>query len=182
MIISYTISGPDNDSYMFDSDTYLGDCSCCNARLKQKVNENFILGKNTYDISYTYDDYLIVSQGFKDFCIKTKQNNLNFHTLKSQPNFYFMEATSILEFDSLKRETEFINKCDCCGVYEELIGATPAFLKESKEIIKEGIYRTDIEFGSKKNRGPLIIMGVETLNVFREQRFKGLEYRAINND
>ena len=179
MMIAYRISGPFNDSYMFDSDSYVGDCAYCNARLEPKINHSFVLQKRKYDVSYTYDGYFVVSERFKDFCTYTKQENLIFHSLASEPNFYVMETTTVLEFDYIKREVEFTNQCEHCGVYEEVIGSTPTFLINNKDIIEQGIYRTDIEFTSKKNRGSLIIMGIETLKEFRVQRFKGLDYRAI---
>jgi hypothetical protein len=172
MIIAYSVYGQDNDSYI---DSQKKRCKVCGAKIEFDINTNITLNNTTYDMSYTLDGYMIVSKRIKDFCEKENLKNIEFHCLDNFSDFFCLKVTKVLNFDFEKRKTRFLNKCDSCGTYEEVIGATPAFLLLNNKEIKNGIYRTDIEFGHKSSRHPLIIFGTNTYKKLLILKVRGLD-------
>ena len=80
MILGYTLSGQYNDSYL-KADLYEKNISDCIDYVNNRQNyitENFKVKKTKYDFSYSYDGALIVSQRFKDFCIKNNLKKTSF--------------------------------------------------------------------------------------------------------
>ncbi len=63
-ILGYSVSGPDNDSYMNADQWEMNICQCLDFVKNRHLhlNTEFKLSKKTYDISYTYDGFLIVSE------------------------------------------------------------------------------------------------------------------------
>ena len=78
MIIGYGIAGPDNDSYL--NPDGLGKSICkvidyINHREKF-VTESFRVKRNNFNWSHTYDGAIIVSQKFRDFCLRNEYQGL----------------------------------------------------------------------------------------------------------
>jgi len=175
MILGYSISGPDNDSYLNEELYGKNICEC----LKYIRNrENYIspeltIKKTKYDFSYTYDSATIVSQIFKDFCEKENFKNIEFHQLKRQKGFYLFKVNRIIKFDSKRRKTKFLEYNESCDEYNEVIGATPICLKENKEL-KTGFFRTDIEFGRGYAKGYDILVDIGTFEKMKKEKLKGL--------
>lgn len=177
MIIGYSLYGIDNDSYMFEEDL-ANRCDKCGLRIGRPINEKFYLKNRKFEVSYTYDGYLIVSHRFKLFVEDNFYSGVEFSSFELK-DYYSLSCINILEFDAAKRETRFINYCDKCGRYNEVIGATPIFLKNITQPLNDGFYRTDLEFGSGSNKHPVIIIGVETYKKIKRERFKGIDFKPI---
>jgi hypothetical protein len=82
----------------------------------------------------------------------------------------------VVSFDAKSRRTRFINCCAVCGNYDEVIGATPAYL-EVPGPLEDGIFRSDLLFGSGNAKHPLIIVGLETKERLEGAGLKGLLFR-----
>lgn len=85
----------------------------------------------------------------------------------------------IVVFDSERRQTKFVDYCETCGQYAQVAGATPAFLKTVSEPINDGIFRTDVVFGSYRRKHPLVIIGLETKKLIQKARFSGRSFRPV---
>ena len=59
-----------------------------------------------------------------------------------------------------------------------MVGATPVCLVDN-EILKDGFYRTDIEFGRSYAKYPVFMVGLETGEKSKAQKFKGLYLERI---
>ncbi len=94
----------------------------------------------------------------------------------------FVHPDEAVEFDYLKRETRFGKQCSDCGSHSYVIGASPCFLVN--EIMKSGIYRTDLEFGDVEDCGatftPEIILTEDLLQRFLEVKATGLDYEETS--
>lgn len=118
-------------------------CECLNyvRNRENYITSEFQIKKKKYDFSYTYDSAIIVSKKFKDFCENEKLKGIEFYQLKKQKDFYLFKVNQILEFDSQRRKTEFIEYNESCGEFNEVVGAFPVCLK-SNEKMKNNIFIT----------------------------------------
>ncbi len=180
MVIGYILYGQDNNLSFFANAPKNILCLHCGSCLDTSYYPKYLpLKKEVKDVSFTYDGRLIVSEKFKTFCDEYNVKGIEFFLVNEKPKFYFVSSNRFLNFDVEKRETRFENLCPYCSNYESVIGATPAFLKDIDVSIKEGFYRTDIEFGSGSEKSPLFIIGLRTKKLIMKQHFKGIEFEAI---
>lgn len=130
-----------------------------------------------YDVSYSYDGVLIANSKFKKICESMKLRNIIFQTVNNDLGLYAMSVNKVVKFDFEARKTRFVNPCDLCGNFESIVGATPAFLLEDlpKENIE--IYKTDIEFGSGRNKHSLLVVNEVTKKALEATEIKGLRFK-----
>ena len=154
------------------------------------------------DISYTYDNFCIVSEKFKAFCQNEKYVGLEFVLLPQSPGFYWFKVNTILEYnidakgrlfinyDSLyeapnidlkERRIKFINYNEQYDGYEEIIGAHPVCLK-TQTPLPDGFFRTDLCFGSYATKHPLYIVGEITRKKLKQAGFKEIDFDKILNE
>ena len=187
MIIGYSISGEDNDSFMCSSaDEILENmenlsvCSQCGYRTNYfYINNNFKVSRRVYDLSSTYDGYTIVSRKFKEFCDRKGYKNIEFKELDKDPDFFALIALKVIEYDTDRNNPQYENYCEACSNYESVIGPSPIYLKGITEPLADGFYRTDILFASGNEKSPLIIIGPETKEAILKEGFKGIDFEKI---
>lgn len=177
MVIAKIFIGPDNLSFMHND--YPNCCEICHYELRQSINANFKLKKKQFDVSGTYDGYLIVSKRFRLFCEEKKYNNVQFLDLPNEPDFYFLESTTTITLDYERRKVQFIDFCDKCGRYAEVIGATPSFIKPNSTIKENTFYRSEYDFGSYNSKSPLIVVSNKMAEEMLEMKFKGLYFKDV---
>ena len=137
------------------------------------------LEKRSLDISATYDGLLIVREKFRALFIENEWRGLEFRALPLEPGFYQIVASERVEFDYYRRNTRFSDKCEQCGEFRSVAGATPAFLGENRTIPAKHFVRTDLEFGTGLEKSPLLICGTEVGQALRSAKLKGLELKEI---
>jgi hypothetical protein len=199
----YVVYEPDNDTYFFREypkpwteikeafDSYqeltpdmsgqprhgMNRCEAC-GELLDKWHEPLAglkIKRRKYDISCTYDGLTIVSQRFRDIVEAESLHGLVFRQLPDDPGFYAIQAKPVVKFDAVRRGTTFENQCPVCGYYEEVIGATPVYLKERETVPVRGFARTDLEFASGDAKHPLLLCDLETGRVLKNAGLKGLD-------
>lgn len=183
MIIGYTISAQDNGAYFFNEcskNVLCPKCGTCTDYSwypdKLELTENI----QVKDASCTYDCRLIVSEKFKIFCSEQEYEGIYFYKVSEKPVLYYMIPGKIISFDSDRRKTRFINKCEICGGYESIVGATPAFLRDNSKV-DDGLFRSDLAFASGKEKFPIIIIGSETYRKMKEYQLTGVEFKKIES-
>jgi hypothetical protein len=176
MILGYLIWGQDNKYNMYE-DIELDEC----ARYmdvytinRADVRRDFKKIKSSF--SHTYDGFVIVDQKFKNFCVEHQYSGLEFVELNGP--YYWLKVRNIVAFDAEGRETRFIGYNEACKGYEEIIGATPAYLKEKKPL-SDGFFRTDLCFGSYAGKSPLHMVGEETKRKLEAAGFKKISFEKI---
>ena len=174
MILAYNLVAQDNGAFFFEKapkSIFCPSCGCC---LKDDYVPNELeFFKRNYDLSFTYANRCIVSERFKIFCENSQIQDVDFVLVDASKNIYFMKPLKQLAFDVRRRRTRFENYCRECKQYEEVIGASPVFLKNVEQEIGNGVYRTDIEFGTGKAKSPSIIVGTNTKRLIEKERFTG---------
>jgi hypothetical protein len=180
MLIAYSVNAYFNDSFMLPDNNDYPRCIVCGCKLHEPfVNKDFKLKKKAFDISSTYDGFKIVSEKFKTIILELGIAEVRFEILPQLEGFYIFSANHILEFDSARRHTKFEDYCETCMRYKSIAGATPAFLKDIKEPIDYGIFRTDILFGGCNEKHPLLIFGINTYKHLKKQKIKGMDAKEV---
>ncbi len=180
MVIGYSLSFPDNDSYLNEDLYEKNICECLEfVKHREKyLNEHFKIRRRSLDVSTTYDRAEIVSEKFKSFCDKINLKGISFFNLQNQKSHYLMIVNNILEYDNEPNRLTSIEYNDECQEFNEVVGAYPIKLK-SQKILNKGIYRTDIEFGRGYAKSPVIIVDCETFKLMKKEKFKGFSGNKI---
>jgi hypothetical protein len=153
-------------------------CTSCHYPIKKEINPDFIL-KKKFDVSFTYDGYLIVSDKFKYFCETQLYRNLVFHTIIKEPNYYYLECDKIIQLDYKRRNVEFGKLCPICDRFDTVIGASPSYIQQGFVIQESSFYKSEYEFGSYWNRFPLIVVSMSVAKELVKQKFKGLYFKDV---
>jgi len=182
MIYGYAISGPDNGSTMYDEHDFGPLCENCGQYIgdQRTANLEIVISRQNFDFSYTYDGWCIVSQNFRDFCLRNSYSGLRFGALPLSPGFYSFAIYREVTFDSDRRKTRFLNKCPLCGNYDSIVGAFPVFLEDVDRALEDGFFRTDLVFGSGNQKAPVYLVGCTTKTKLDLEKFSGLEVSVID--
>ncbi|MCY2963068.1 MAG: hypothetical protein NT069_05335 [Planctomycetota bacterium] len=200
---AYVIDGHDNDSYAFRAypsvarsqrltQQILPDfggvpsetpkrCEKCGMLLDKwhELLPGLRLRKRDLDLSSTYDGVMVASARFRDFYLAGGFSGLEFTVLPSDPTFFSMNSSRIVEFDAIVRGTQFAEWCETCRKWKSVAGATPAFLKTGFSISGLEFVRTDVEFGYADEQHPLLICGVQAAQSLKKSGFRRLELQPI---
>lgn len=165
---------------MYDEASDVPRCSVCGYVTDSEfVNPRFRLSRKTADVSFTYDNRCIVSQRFRAFCLRRNCDGVVFVDLANDPGWYALISRKVLTFDSERYGTRFQKQCPVCRRFESVTGASPAMLRNQRTAIPDGIYRTDIEFGSGDEKSPSLIVGKITGERIKAAKFRQVVLEAI---
>jgi len=175
MALAFVLSGPDNDSYMLDG-VEVWRCGTCGLPMDREVaNPTFVLRDRRWDLSYTYDGYCIVSERFH---AALGDQDAIYRALPSEPDFFVLSSDRFVDFDAERRGTRFEDRCDECGRYRSVAGATPAFLTDPVPLASN-LARTNVEFGTGDEQRPLLLVGTEAAARLRADGLAGLSLLIV---
>jgi len=179
MILGFSLDGPDNKSWMWEDHVTQDSCPNCGLwRLPEIVNPRFRLLVKKWDLSYTYDGFVIVSDRFRKVTESMEVDGCEFVTLPYEPKHFVLSVKPELEVDFIRRETVFGPICDICQRPFSVIGATPVCLKDGQAHM-DGFFRTNLDFGDGNSASPVLIVGVNTYEKLIGVGLKGLDFREI---
>lgn len=157
-----------------------GLCPVCHNTIEQIPDVMYKVCKKKGDVFCTYDGFTIVTEKFKQFCEDRKYPHLIFTPLVKSPGYYFFLPQDIYKLDYERRQVKFIDKRDCCGCYDEVIGATPGYKARGFSMPTDDfICRAEYLFASYGSKGPLIIVGLETAAEMKKNGLKGISFDKI---
>lgn len=178
----HILSGHNNGYYFFYGREDVKRCPACKSLL-DKWNEDLacvpIPRAPKYEISYSYDGVLVVTQRFREVVEGAGITGLVFTPL--QRGLFAIRASSTIAFDPVRRQTRFEGRCESCGTYTQVAGATPAYFMPGATLPPMGFARTDIEFGSNDGKSPMEICGDEAAKVLRAAKFRSLELWRVKD-
>lgn len=178
-VTAFSMSAPDSDTYFFQDAPESLFCPECGSYLAAAyLPSDLTVRPGFRDFGFTYDGRLLVSDRARQFLLRHASTGLSFRGVNQADQLFVVEAAATTKFDPNARRTRFVNKCEECGHYESVVGATPAFLELPDSIEDYGIYRTDIEFGSGKEKSPLFVVG-PALKRLLEREFGELDFQAV---
>jgi len=160
-IVAKVILGNDMD-YMFSlQDKRPGICSVCHNLIEQIPDLDAVIKRKKGDFFVTYDGFALVSQKFKDFCESRNYPHLTFQEMTNMKGLYYFMPNEVFQIDT--SVLHFMNYNECCrsfdGVYGGLIKIAPNFPIVSNDFI----CRSNIFFRDRQKKGPLYIIGIETV-------------------
>lgn len=199
MIVAFVLDAQDDDTYMLGDETYRSEsgefhdwrfgvagvphpatCGKCGRKTdRDYVSRSFRVRHRRRDLVATYDGYLVGSKRLRDYCVGRKFVGVSFVRLPGDDGFFWLRPDRVVAFDAEWRQTRFEKPCNACGAFYDVVGATPARLREVSEPLLDGFYRTDIEFGSGPEQHPLVIVGTRTVEALRTERFSGLDFQEV---
>lgn len=178
-IVAKYLYGIDIDGYMYEDIKNRPDCCpICHNTLRKIPNLEKKFYVKNLDIGWTYDHYCVVSERFKDFCEKEGYPNLLFIPLKSKGMYYF-EAQDIYKLDYKRYGTRFIDKRDCCGSYDEVIGPPVSTQIGFDTGSDDFIMRSEYMFASYYYKSYSIIVGPKTALKMKEYGLKRIYFDNI---
>lgn len=149
-MIGFALHAGDNDSFHYEFGEGVPACPTCGLVTQLDwINPTFQLRRTDLDISYTWDLAPIVSERFVD-CSRAFPGG-RFLPLPSAPGFALFIVDPMVPFDANRRRTTFEDRCPACGRFGQIAGADPVYLKRGT-VLPRGFSRTDVEFGSTRER------------------------------
>lgn len=178
--VGYVLVGHDNDTHMFnEDDPSLERCPTCGYKLDfQAFNPRYRLGKKGkgWDIGSTYDGQVVASKRFKAVCEKSRIPGVSFNSFHDEPDFFHLVATRVVEFDHERAKTRFIKRCAECGNFESIV--SPGTYLKIKDALPFGFYRSDIVFASGDEKGPLVIVSPDLVDLLKTAKLRGMRFTA----
>ncbi len=174
--------GEDNDSFMIDpDDPNIPKCDKCGFVTDYLyISPTFEIVRKVYDFSYTYDNRCIVSNKFKEFCIRFNYSGLKFRKLPNNDDFYYFIVNNIVEVDKVRKKYIYEKYCDKCNNYESITPGTPVFLKNVDQPLVNGFYATDVWAGSCNGKVPDIIVSPDTQKRIKKEKIKGVTFEKVS--
>jgi hypothetical protein len=169
----------DGEAFFFEDRSAAIFCPICGTLLARNFLPNSVRPKKKWDICSTYENRKIVTQNFKEWCERFGFTGLQFRQVCDSPPYYHFWPSRELSFDSKRAHTQFMNRCVRCGNYESVIGASPLGLIDVSQPIDNGFFRTDLEFGSRWEKSPLIIVGIGTKELMEQEGFERIHFEPV---
>jgi hypothetical protein len=180
MSSAYSVSAPDSDIHYFASAPASLFCPQCDTYV---AKEDFVpqldLRQCNLDFCFTYDGRLLVSERGKTHLSEHCTTPLKFMIVDKSAGYYAMRVEATVLFDKDRRKTRFERKCPRCGNFESIVGATPAFILDAGKVETTGAYRSDLCFGSGREKSPVLVIGA-SLKRELERAFTEIDFREVN--
>jgi hypothetical protein len=177
MSAAFSLSAPDNDSYMLNGPAPHDSCESCGLPIDRDwIDPSFRLNRRDLDMSYTYDGYLIGSEKFME---ATSRRGARFISLRSTPGFYSIRVDITVRFDAVRRKVTTENWCPRCQRYRSVAGALPVYLLPGEVIPRDRLVRTELEFGSGNEQHPIVMAGSDLAKELLAASLTGLTLRPV---
>ncbi|WP_156521291.1 hypothetical protein [Halothiobacillus diazotrophicus] len=181
VIVGYFIYGPDNGGIFLDgapSDLFCPKCGLLLSSGENYAPENLHTGR-IYPFSFTNDNRPICSSEFVSTALTSDPDGVSFVGVSKDKDLFLVSPRRKVTLDYARRKTIFANKCNLCGHYAEIAGASPGFIKDASTIDPNGFYRTDVSFGSGKAQAPAVITGTRLKEIIDVKGFLGVYFKPI---
>ena len=153
-------------------------CAACGFKTSTFfINPTFKVRRRTLDVSFTYDGYAICSLKVLEAVHRAGLTGARFEALPGDREFTVLIPSTVVAFDTARRQTRFGELCPTCGLYGSVAGATPAYLREQPVT---DFCRSDVLFGSGNSRWPLLLVSAAAKHMIQRERLQGFELeRAV---
>lgn len=179
--IAFRMSLATIDAHYFEGAPARTFCAKCGSLLNHNyVPDQLVIHSGSIPaIGVTYDGRAICSGDMKRHMTRLCLD-LDFHRVNVELDLYHFRVRPVVKFDAERRRTRFIGPCGSCGQFEEVIGSQPVFLVGISAPLLTGIYRTDLEFGSGRNKSPELLAGLHTKAELQKVKFGGCKFMPID--
>ncbi len=179
MILAYRLGAYDGHAFFFEDRRSPIFCPICGTLLEKNYLPTDIKPGKRWDVLCTYENRKLVNERFKQWCERQEFEQLRFRQVCEEPAYYLFEPLRVVNFDPIRAKTRFVNKCARCGNYESVVGTSPPGLLNVSEPIQDGFLRTDLEFGSRWEKSPIIVVGTRTRDIMKQEKFRLIDFEPI---
>lgn len=181
----------DNDSeFYYNNDALLNYCSRCGLITNRDEAiaasiESFRLKKKNYSLSFCWDGPAIASERFVEIVIKNDFKGLSFIHLPNSEGYYLTKFDHLLHYDFSYNPFLFLKeKCSLCGQWYEVAKVRPIKIIDSDELKMEtaNFYRTDLEYGEKVRRAPLLLATENIPSVLKKEKIKDVFFEIAGRE
>lgn len=123
--------------------------------------------------------HVVVSERFRNFCVRNRYADLAFHDVGKRRKRYELRAKRILRVDVERSHPYLAEFCTRCGNFECYLRGKGLFLENVNEPLPDGFYRTDLIWGCRAGKHPLILVGIETKRKLVAAGLTGLDFRSV---
>lgn len=179
-LIAYRMSLKDVDAHYFENAPDRVFCSECGSVQDASYVPSMLVvhSGGPFGLGTTYDGKALCSTATKEL-MTSEGLAVDFKVVNSHIGLHHFEPRERLAFDVEKRRTQFIGPCSRCGRFAEIIGSQPIFLRDVYAPIRTGLFRTDVEFGSGRSKGPELLVGIETKEKLVKIKFGGCTFLPV---
>lgn len=181
MIVAYRLLIYDGDADFFEDRHASIFCRNCGTLLDKSYLPTGLCPRKAYDICSTFDGRTLVNERFKVWSDKRGYEGLLYHRVNERPPYYALDLSNTVRFYSERAKTRFENKCPICGNFESVVGTYPLGLLQVETPLEDGFFRTDLEFGSRWEKHPLIIVGLRVRECMKQERFRLVDFEPIHS-
>jgi len=116
---------------------------------------------------------------FAIFCVQHRYEDLAFYEVGKRRTRYELRAKRVLHVDVERSQPYLTEFCTRCGNFECYLREKGLFLESVDEPLPDGFYRTDLIWGCRAGKHPLIIVGAETKRKLVAAGLTGLDFRSV---
>lgn len=187
----YSISGTDNNSeFYYMNDAILEHCPNCGlitnrAQAIQKRIATFKIKKKNYNLSTCSDGPAIASEKFVEIVNKHNLKGLSFIALPASPGFYLIRYEKVVGYDYAYNPHIYLKeKCKVCQQWYEISKVFPIKVvdKDEQKMDADTFYRTDLEYGEKVRRQPLVLVTENIPLIFKNEKVKDVYFEVAGRD
>jgi hypothetical protein len=175
----YALSASDNGSYWTpELKSPLFCCQLCGSKLSRAIDSpSFYLKKKSYDVSSTYDGFLIGSEKFVSLITQLAPGSFIAREVpfdkRYTTRYWMLEFKHVVKIDRSRALPEFGPVCAQCGQHTHIVGARHYFL-DASSILRSGAYRTDLQFADGFEKSPVVIVTENVAKVLLGASLRGL--------
>lgn len=177
MILAYEIIPYDGGAHFFEDKRMPVLCPSCTSLIVKDFLPTNVKPQKKWDICSSYDNRAIVNERFKAWCDGQGFGGIGFRKVNANPAYFVFEPTTVLRLDP--RCARFSEKCPDCGNFRFGKRLGPLRLLEVSSPIMHGFFRTDLEYGSGREQSPCIIVGIETMQLLKRERFRLFDIKPV---
>jgi hypothetical protein len=136
-------------------------CATCGSCVDYSFLPRLRMGRRRFDFGYTYDGRLLVSDAAKKFleANTVRGAGVQYAQVSARPSYWYPVPQKVLRFNPVPAETRFLDLCKKCGQYESVVGTVPFHIAANQRVADRGMYRTDLEFASDREKSFAYVVG-----------------------
>lgn len=125
------------------------------------------------------EGHILVTERFREFCLRNGYDDVEFPCVDTRRPLFELRPTRIVDVDVERSEPQFCEFCTRCGNFECYIFGRGLFLRDVNGPLPDGFYRTDLIFGCRAGKHPIVIVAPDTRDKIVIERFSRLYMIAL---
>ena len=153
-------------------------CPKCYSPLDHEIVSTKVTVRGRWGVFYA-EGHILVTERFREFCLRNGYDDVEFPCVDRRRPLFELRPTRVVEVDIERSEPIFCEFCTRCGNFECYMYGRGLFLRYVIGPLPDGFYRTDLIFGCRAGKHPIVIVAPETRDKIVAERFSRLYITAL---